>query len=105
MYQKDETGKENKYGEIDVICIIDGKFIIGEIKQSIGLFETSDFEKAAEIGTLLKPDIILFSSLDKKPNKFVTDNIVELKNKLKPLEIDVQWYQINHSVFEPQPVR
>lgn len=105
LYQKDETGKENRYGELDLICIIDGKFVIGEIKQSIGLFKTSDFDKAAEIGTLLKPDIILFSSLDKKPNKFVSDNIVELKNKLKPLEIDVQWYQINHSVFEPQPVR
>jgi hypothetical protein len=105
LYQKDETEKENKYGEIDVICIIDGKFIIGEVKQSIGLFETSDFEKAAEIGMLLKPDIILFSSLDKKPNTFVINKIIELKEKLKSLEIDVQWYQIHHSVFEPQPVR
>ncbi len=105
LYQKDETGKESRYGEIDVMCIKDGKFVIGEVKQSIDLFKTSDFDKAAEIGRLLKPDIILFSSLDKKPNKFVLDNIAELRNKLKPFEIDVKWYQIHHWVFEPQPVR
>ncbi len=100
-----ETGKDKPFSDIDIVCIQDGKFIIGEIKQSIALFKKSDFEKMAEIAELLKPDILLFSSLDPKPNRSVNDNLEILKKRLAPLEIEVSWYQLHSYIFEASPVR
>gem|GEM_PF-4808816 len=100
-----ETDKYKSVAEIDLLCIKDGKFIIGEIKQSIGLFDEHEFSKMMELGKLLKPDIILFSSLDKKPNKFVEEKIAKLKIDLAYLEIDVQWYPLDSWIFGPCPVR
>lgn len=97
--------KDNHWGEIDILCIKDGQFIVGEIKQSVGLFDVNHFEKMGELAEFIKPDIIIFSSFDKGPNKLVKDNILKLKQKLAPLGIDVQWYPIDYWAFEPQPVR
>jgi hypothetical protein len=106
LYKKDEGSDEEKlYGELDLACISDGKFIIGEIKQTVGLFEAGDFEKMYEIATLLKPDVIIFSSLDKEPSGFVKNQIIELQKKLNDLEITVQWYSIHAWVFDHKPVR
>ncbi len=92
-------------GELDIICIQDGKFIIGEVKQSIGLFRDSDFKKMKEIALLLKPDKVIFSSLNKasEVTDFVKDKISELQNELSHLEIIVEWYQIYEYVFDPSP--
>ena len=100
-----ETGKYNPISDLDIVCIKDGKFIIGEIKQSIGLFKKSDFEKMAKIAELLKPDTLIFSSLDPKPNKLVNDRLAILKRRLVPLGIEVGWYQLHSRIFEASPVR
>jgi hypothetical protein len=89
--------KKRKYkhlGDLDIVCIQDGKFIIGEIKQTIGLFKQSDFEKTLKIAKLIRPNKIIFSSLD-KPNALVTKNISELNQKLKDMEIEVEWVELH----------
>lgn len=93
---KEGNGKKrnNLNREIDLACIKDGKLIIGEVKQTMGLFHKEDFEKMAEIAELIKPDIILFTSLDENPNKLVKENIDILRDKLKHLEIKVEWYKL-----------
>lgn len=93
------------YGEIDLACIKDGQFIIGEIKQSCHLFDVNDFRKMSEVAKLIKPDLVIFSSMDREPNKLVKENIDRLAAELVSLEISVKWYPINSWVFEPQPVR
>ena len=83
--------------EIDIACIQDGKFIIGEVKQSIGLFNKNDFDKTAEIAKKVKPDIVLFSCIDKQqPTKDITNHIERIKKELCPLEIDVIWYELKY---------
>ena len=81
--------------EVDIACIQDGKFIIGEVKQSIGLFNKNDFDKTAEIAKRVKPDTVLFSCIDKQqPTKYITTQIERIKKELCPLEIDVIWYEL-----------
>lgn len=107
LFKKGDDGENNDKlcGELDLLCIKDGQFVIGEIKQSVGLFDVQDFEKIGEVAKLLKPDLIVFSSLDKEPNSLVKDGIVKLKADLDSLGIGVQWYPIHYWAFEATPVR
>lgn len=91
--------------ELDLVFISDGKFVIGEVKTSLKQFNDNEFRKMSEIAKIIKPDLILFSSMSKKPNSFVLQKIEELKEELKDLEIDVQWFQLHHWAFTPSPVR
>lgn len=106
VFKNFNDGSENHspYGEIDIICIKDGELVIGEIKQTIGLFDLDDFRKMLELAKLIRPDIVIFSSMDEKPNKLVEENIKELQTKLSDLEIKVEWYPIHRWAFEPRPV-
>jgi len=90
--------------ELDIICVQDGKFIIGEVKNGVRLFDHSDFEKTKEVAKRLRPDKVIFSSLDTKPNRFVTQEIEKLKKELASMAIEVEWYQLAHYIFEPRPV-
>ena len=81
--------------EVDIACIQDGKFIIGEVKQSMSGFSEEDFDKTAEIAKRVKPDTVLFSCIDsQQPNKNINTNIERIKKELCPLEIDVIWYEL-----------
>lgn len=93
LISKDEEEKIDN--EIDLICIKDGKFIIGEIKQTIGLFCPEDFKRMEKVAKLIKPDKVIFSSLDKQPTVYVNKAIESLRNNLKDLEIEVEWYQLH----------
>ena len=93
---QDESSERLKpIAEVDIACIQDGKFIIGEVKQSMSLFKKADFDKMAEIAQKTKPDIVLFSSMDSdEPTRLITKNIERIQSELSPLEIDVQWYEL-----------
>lgn len=81
--------------EVDIACIQNGKFIIGEVKQSRGLFSKKDFDDIAEIAKRVKPDTVLFSCIDnQQPTKNITAHIERIKKELCPLEIDVEWYEL-----------
>ncbi len=81
--------------EVDIACIQDSKFIIGEVKQSMSLFSKKDFDDMAEIAKRVKPDKVLFSCIDKQqPTQNITNHIERIKKELCPLEIDVIWYEL-----------
>ena len=64
--------KLDKAAEVDIACVQDGKFIIGEVKQSMSLFKKKDFDTMAEIAEQTKPNIVLFSCVDsQKPTKSI----------------------------------
>lgn len=105
LFTKVEGEEPKLMTDLDIACVMDGKFVIGEVKQSVGLFSQKDFTNMAEVAELLKPDKIIFSSLDKKPNAFVASEITKLKTKLESLEIEVEWYPIHSYIFEAAPVR
>ena len=89
--------KLDKAAEVDIACVQDGKFIIGEVKQSMSLFGRNDFDVIAEIAERTKPDIILFSCIDsQKPTKSIANHIERIRDRLSPLEIDVKWYELEY---------
>jgi hypothetical protein len=77
--------------------------IIGEIKQSLKLFNSSDFNNMRELAKKIRPDLVIFSSFDKKPNVFVKKNIERINEELQEFEIEVKWHQIHSHVFSAEP--
>ena len=97
-FPQDESSEGwDKAAEVDIACIQDGKFIIGEVKQSMSLFGKKDFDSMAEIAKKTRPDIVLFACIDsQEPKKRITENIERIQKELNPLEIDVKWYKLEH---------
>ena len=95
--QDESSERLAKVAEVDIACIQDGKFIIGEVKQSMSLFGKSDFDTIAEIAERTKPDIVLFSCMDaQQPTKFIDNHIKRIGAKLSHLEVDVKWYELKY---------
>jgi hypothetical protein len=101
----DDGDDYKRVGEVDIAAIVDGNFIIGEIKQSVSLFDSDEFDKITNIAEQVRPDKIIFSSMALKPNQFVINNIERIKNRLAPLKIEVEWYQLHYWIFDPSPIR
>ena len=87
-------------GDLDIVCVQDGQFIIGEIKQSSSLFKKTHFEEALKIAKQIKPNVLLFSSFDGKKTKVIEDGIKMLKAKLEPLGIQVVWYEARRISYQ-----
>ena len=95
--QDASSEKLDKAAEVDIACIQDGKFIIGEVKQSASLFRKKDFDAIANIAERTKPDRVLFSCMDsRQPTNFIDSHIEKIRAKLSPLEIDVKWYELKY---------
>ena len=88
-------------GDIDVACIRDGRFIVGEVKQSVGLYKRSDFEGMTALARIAQPNEVIFSSLD-SPSRMVLQEL-EIRKTLSPLGITVCWLQLSNICFEPFP--
>ncbi len=91
LYQR-VRNKWKHLGDLDIACVKDGEFIIGEIKKSSGLFKKSHFDEAFNIAKKLKPNTIMFSSFDGRPTKRIVEEIKKLKDRLEPYGINVVWY-------------
>lgn len=101
-----EVLKANKReAEIDILCINDGKFLIGEVKRSFNGsygFKERDFKKIEELAIKVKPDSVIFAALDKKkPNDDIEKWFTDISNNLEPLGINVVWHNFYPIVFEP----
>ena len=90
-----------KLTDSDIVCIKDGNLVIGEIKQSQDRFTEKQMMDLAKIAESIEADVLLFSSLDKIPNKHTTGMIDKVKEKLKDTKVQVGWYQLDERIFEP----
>lgn len=99
------TQEPSLFGELDLLCIKDGEFIIGEIKQSTNGFTQTGFDKIEKIAKLIRPDKVLFSSMDNKPNAFVSKGITQITQSLEELEVKAEWYSLNEWAFKPSTIR
>jgi hypothetical protein len=102
LFEKETDGP---VGDIDIAVVIDGQFVIGEVKQSRDLFRPATFGKLEEVARRLMPDRLLFASMDRKPSTLIAGEIGRLSRVLAPLQIEVQWYALHEHNFEPSPVR
>lgn len=89
--------------DFDIFAFVDGKLVIGEVKNTQDLFKDNDFEKLYIASSKLKPDKVILSSIDIKPNKVNEQRIKDLESRLKPLGIAVEWLELNPMIFERYP--
>ena len=98
--QDESSEKLKTTAEVDIACIQDGRFIIGEVKQSMSRFKEKDFDDIAEIVERTKPDIVLFSCIDSwKPKPSIVGHIERIRDRLSPLEIEVKWYKLRYLTY------
>jgi hypothetical protein len=102
LFEKDGKGP---VGDLDIAVIIDGQFVIGEVKQSRNLFDEATFAKTETIARRLLPDILLFTSMEREPTVLITKQIQRLSERLQPLGITVQWYPLHEYKFDASLVR
>ena len=93
--------KYERITDSDIVCIKDGKFIIGEIKQSQNQFTLRQMELLAEIAEIIEADVLLFSSQDKQLETKTETMIEKVKEQLKNSNIEVCWYQLDVQMFDP----
>jgi hypothetical protein len=78
--------------EIDVACVVDGEFVIGEVKER--QFSKKDFEKLADVAEVLEPDrAAMFISLEQWDTTAEAWR-QEMKNRLLPLGIIGELYAL-----------
>lgn len=100
-----EREAEQPFGDLDIVAIVDGKFVIGEIKQSRDLFDQTVFDKMLEIAKRVRPDELLFASMDSEPNKLIEENIHRISVELEPYDVHVKWQRLQESILKPHPVQ
>lgn len=100
-----ENYDKGPVGDLDIAVILDGQFVIGEVKQSRNLFDEATFAKMERIARRLLPDILLFASMDREPTVLITKEIARLSEVLRPLSIAVRWYPLHEYKFDASPVR
>jgi hypothetical protein len=100
-----EDYDEGPIGDLDIAVILDGKFVIGEVKQSLDLFDEATIVKMGEIARRLLPDVLLFASMeDRQPPKRITNELERLSQQLQPVGVTVRWYPLHGYKFHPSPV-
>jgi hypothetical protein len=96
--------KGKKLTDLDICCVIDGQFVIGEVKARHGLFHPSDFKKIADIAKEIHPNKVVFCSLDERIPQRRKDQVDEVKNELTPLGITVEWLYFDPWIYKASPI-
>jgi hypothetical protein len=84
-----KRNEKKLWHEVDVLCVIDGEFVIGEVTE--GFVQKSDFDKLAEVAEVLRPQrAIIFL-----PAEIASKQTDELKS----------WLNQQHSRLNPNGIR
>jgi len=89
-----------KLAEVDIACIIDGQFTIGEIKTSSSEFSQEEIEKLCVVARNVLPDQIVIGALH-PPYKDLNDAAVKIAHALKDIGVKVSVQHPNSQFDEP----
>jgi len=85
---------------LDLACIIDGQFVIGEIKSSSNDLGKQTLSSLVELCKEIMPQRVVILVLNDKDNRL--KHAVDFLNKeLKTLKIEVVGYKPSNYFFEP----
>jgi len=93
----------DKLTDLDICCIKDGKFIIGEIKAQQRGFP-KDFSLLVEIAKEIQASKIVISTMAQKPTKNTQKKIEKARKSLKGTGITIDWLNLDSRIFEPSLV-
>jgi hypothetical protein len=99
--QRDEENET----DLDILSVVNGKLVMGEVKESQSLFLENECEvirNICDLAEAILPDIVIFSASDKSlPEKKIWEEIEKQKKRLKPLCINVIWESAPPRIFLP----
>jgi hypothetical protein len=82
-----EAGKEERYTDIDIAAIADGKMVLGEVKVSPDGYGQADLQKLEVLAAEFLPDkVTLWSGPGEWPEA-MTDPLREFEEKLGAMEV------------------
>jgi len=96
----EEYTSPSPYAEIDIACIENGKFAIGEIKTSADGFKDSDIKKLIKICKEIEPDEVIIGAFYDKEGK-ILKLAKKLQKELGPYGIEVKSLTPEEYVFDP----
>jgi hypothetical protein len=88
-------GDKKPWHEIDVACIADGEFVIGEVKE--GFVQKKAFDDLAEISEALRPNrAIIFLPLEHatKQQGELRNWLGEMKTRLAPISVSAEIFTL-----------
>lgn len=99
--------KDRRVTDLDICCIVDGKFIIGEVKANQKLLAPSDIDKILFVAKKIRPDTVVFSTMDRQADltKNTKEKVDKVRAELEPLGIEVKWLSFGESVYQYSLVR
>ena len=86
-YPENQGGRIDR--EVDLICVMDGKFAIGEVKASSELITKSDIEDLAAAAQEVGADIAILAAM--VGERAAMEAKVQELRALLPLEIEAKW--------------
>jgi hypothetical protein len=94
IFRPDHEKGKAPWGELDICCLVDGKFVVGEVKY-IDNFVTDDFANIRKICEATCPDVALlvFMEGEFKAAPSFGDRLQELQSQLASLTT-VEWRKV-----------
>lgn len=86
LYQKYPEESHGRDGELDLVCISDGEFIIGEVKRGASDFKESDLKALLVTIKKVRPDKVILACFNHEPDKMKKH--VNKLQKLLPKNLD-----------------
>jgi hypothetical protein len=95
IYRPDHEAGQKPWHELDIICLVDGRFTIGEVKDDISQFVDSDFNDLHEMCESMQPDVALLVFLegDYAANRAFAQRFTNLQSRLSP-RTQLEWRKI-----------
>ena len=91
---------KNPAAELDIICISDGKFIIGEAKKTGKLYGQEDTDRLEKLAKQLNPDQVIVYALE-EPYEKAEKTAQDLSERLKSKNIQARFVRPWHDFKQP----
>lgn len=96
----DFTTASGEKGDLDIVCIQDGRLVIGEVKKG-KKFKSDQVVTLARVAASVDSDILLFSSMEGAQTLSTREPISEAEKELQDTRVQVGWYQLSKEIFKP----
>lgn len=85
-YPENQGGRPTR--ELDLVCVVDGKFVLGEVKAGVELIMQSDLQDLAEVATELRANVAVLAAL--AGDRALLDSKVAQLQALLPANIEAR---------------
>ncbi len=84
-------GGKAAFTDIDLLCVVDGRLILGECKESSSGFKPKDFDNMLKVAKALRPAEVFFCAFSGTQTQAIKTKMTEMLVELEPLNIEVKW--------------